>query len=91
MGARSIVRKTSVLDLDDEDGVKSGSPAAARRRPSRATADFEAGYKTASAAPKEAAVDPEEPGTKDVLRSRDLGLVANCGQFEELSDFMHGM
>lgn len=53
------VRKTSVMVLHGDDNVNTGVPAIRDWRLLHANADFEAGSKTESAAPKGAVADPE--------------------------------
>lgn len=87
---RSNCTETSVVVLDKEEDVKSGSLAARGRTSSKETADFEADFKALVVALKEIVAYLENQWTKDVPEARELGLVGEDVQSEELRDFMQG-
>lgn len=85
------MKETSFVVLDFEDNVNSGLYTVKGRRLLQATADFEVGWKSASMALKEAIADLEAQGNKDVRDNRDLGLMGEGGQSDELCNFIQGL
>lgn len=89
-GVLPTVRKNFVVVFDDKDDVKSGLHTVEGRRSLQAAADYEIGFKAARATQKEAAADLERQENKDVPKTRDLGLVWENAQSNELHDFRKG-
>lgn len=52
--------------------------------------DFEEGFKTAGAETKDMVANLRRQGTKVVPKTRDIGLVGEGGQSEELNDLIQG-
>lgn len=71
--------------------MKSCLPAADGRNLFQAAAEIYANVNAAGAAPKGLVSKPEGYGTKDLSRTRDLGVVGEGGQPKEMQDLMQGM
>lgn len=62
-----------------------------RRRSLEAPADFEAAFNVVGVTPKEEIAEPKGQGNKDVFETRDLSVVGEGGQSDELRKTMQSL
>lgn len=78
------VRNNFVVVLNEEHNGDLGLTIVERRQYFQETADFEASFRITGAAPREAVADLEGQVNNSALDTKDLGLVGQGGQSDEM-------